>query len=329
MKIAENYDFFHQKTFFSPNKPLSPLSTSPQSSRLSQQTDRLSPQSNRLPPFGEENSAFSRSVCFFDSGLGGLSALFAFRKMQPDENCVYYGDNDRAPYGNLPESVVVRYVCAAVDELKAFFPKALLLACNTATACALNEVKKRCAFPVLGTYPPLFSAGKQGGEGLVALTRATYRSAAFSDLLNRAAKVYPKTRFIAYPCDNLAAKIEDSLLLGKRADYLSELPRKAFSFVVLGCTHYAHIKSEIEAYYRCPVYDGAKNAAYRLKCALLKTPLTPHSEQPRPSSPIFTHTAEKTPADTAPVLSSDGKVLFLGSGKQKNRQFYEHSFVLK
>lgn len=314
MKIAKNYDFFRQKTVFSPLASLSSPLSSP-------------PKSDRLASTDEANGDFDRCVCFFDSGLGGLAALFAFRKMLPNENCVYYGDNDRAPYGNLPESVVVRYVCAAVEELKAFSPKALLLSCNTATACALDEVKKRCDFPVLGTYPPLFSAGKHGGEGLVLITRATYYSEAFSALSERAALVYPKTRFIAYPCDGLAAKIEDNLLPGKRTDYLSELPRRDFSFVVLGCTHYAHIKGEIEEYYRCPVYDSAKNAAYRLKFSLLKEGSTTFPENTRPSPPIFTHSAKKTPLDNEYVLSSDGKVLFLGSGKQKNRQFYEHSFA--
>lgn len=288
-------------------------------------------------PKAAKTSPFTRAVCLFDSGMGGLSVLFKCREMLPSQKFIYYGDNDRAPYGNLPSGVIFRYVFSAAEELASYSPEALVLACNTATACCADALRKKYAFPILGAYPPLLAGGKIGGDGLVLVTRATYESRAFSALAHRAEKLCPSAHFYPYPCDLLAAKIEDTLAAAPDAVYTAELPAKKFSFVILGCTHYAHVREAIARFYNCPAIDGAEGLARRLAVTLAakkSSGISPRNAaekvadenaDPRvttsdPETKNFADVSEKN-------VSSDGKVLFLGSGKEKNRTFYEHSFV--
>ena len=275
-------------------------------------------------------SAFFSSAALFDSGIGGLNVLFACRRLMPQQKFIYYGDNLRAPYGNLPEEVIARYVFAAAEELALYRPQALALACNTATACVGGALRKAFSFPVLGAYPPVFSAGRCGGEGLVLVTRATYRSAAFAGLLRRAGKTYPETRFLPYPCDFLAGKVEDTSAAGEDALYTEDLPRRRFSFVALGCTHYAHVKKAIERFYGCPVFDGTENLARRIEHTLAATDdgAGAQADAGTVSTDAFSRPCVTTFAPAVDkYVSADGNVLFLGSGAQKNRAFYEHSFA--
>lgn len=280
---------------------------------------------------GAAFSEFFSSAALFDSGIGGLTVLFACRRRMSEEKFIYYGDNERAPYGNLPEEVIVRYVLSAAGEISAYAPRVLALACNTATACAGKTLRKRFTFPVLGAYPPVLAAGKCGGEGLVLVTRATYRSAAFAALMRRAESLYPAARFFPYPCDFLAGKVEDTDAAADESLYTAELPKRRFSFVALGCTHYSHVKKAIEKFYACPVFDGTENLSRRIEQTLFAR--APTSCESSPTKDESTSRAFARPDVTtfAPAtdknVSSDGKVLFLGSGAQKNKAFYEHSFV--
>lgn len=288
-------------------------------------------------PKAAKTSPFTRAVCLFDSGMGGLSVLFKCREILPSRKFIYYGDNDRAPYGNLPPEIISRYVFSAAEELAAYSPEALVLACNTATACCAEDLRKKYAFPILGAYPPLLAGGKIGGDGLVLVTRATYGSRAFAALISRGEKLCPSARFYPYPCDLLAGKIEDTLAAAADAIYTAELPARKFSFVVLGCTHYAHVREAIARFYGCPVFDGAEGLARRLAVTLAaekSSPIAPRQAEKtvakETADPRVTTSAPETQnfADVAAeTVSSDGKVLFLGSGKEKNRTFYEHSFA--
>lgn len=279
----------------------------------------------------QETSEFSRSVCLFDSGIGGLSVLFALRKKFPRLKFVYYGDNERAPYGNLPNEIVSRYVYEAVEELKRFSPKALVLACSTASLVCARALQRICAFPVLGTYPPLLSARTTRGEGIVFLTRASYSSTEFSALLCRAKRLCPHSKFVVYPCDTLAGKIEDTFASAPAEYYAAELPVRPYAFVVLGCTHYALVKSAFSKTYGCPVFDASEVVCSKLSRVLSERSLrkiVPPLQNGEPLGdvpPIFNHSRKETPR----LCSSDGKVLFIGSGGAKNRTFYEHSFVVK
>ena len=118
-------------------------------------------------------------IAVFDSGVGGISVLRHLRRQLPGERFVYYGDSANAPYGSRPTEEVRALTLTAVERLKAEYPlKALVIACNTATAAAINDV--RSAFPeliVVGIEPALKVAADHypGGRVGVLATEVTLR----------------------------------------------------------------------------------------------------------------------------------------------------------
>src|SRR3712207_2758584 len=95
-----------------------------------------------------------RPIGFFDSGVGGLTVLRAAFRRLPEESTVYIGDNARAPYGPRSDEEVVRFTTECVDELAAHDVKAIVIACNTASAVALPTLRRRYAVPILGVVRP-------------------------------------------------------------------------------------------------------------------------------------------------------------------------------
>ncbi|MEK7788544.1 MAG: glutamate racemase, partial [Planctomycetota bacterium] len=89
----------------------------------------------------------------FDSGLGGISVLAEIIKLLPYEEFVYFADTLHAPYGDKPEDVVRALSIKATEFLSSIGIKCLVVACNTATGAAINEIRKMCAFPVVGMEP--------------------------------------------------------------------------------------------------------------------------------------------------------------------------------
>ncbi len=205
-------------------------------------------------------------IAFFDSGIGGLTVLSACENALKGELFYYYGDNQRAPYGNLSQKKIRKYVLRAFRRFEKLNVKAAVVACNTATAVCIEELRKRYAFPVLGIQPALRLAAKGGGEVVALSTRATYESERYRLLRQRVKESYPAVCITPYPCDDLAGEIEKNL--GKTgADFTPFLPRHTTkpTTVVLGCTHYTYIKKEIEGFYGCKAVDGNEGVARRLK----------------------------------------------------------------
>lgn len=222
-------------------------------------------------------------VGVFDSGIGGLTVLAACQKRLPDTLFYYYGDNARAPYGNLPEAKIRRYVRQAFRVFVKLRVRAVVIACNTVTAVCVEELRKKYPFPIIGAEPAVFPAAKLGGECYILSTRATHESARFRDLCQRAALRYPQAKLRPIACDGLAGEIErrltSSLLDGKGADGLVDLTdgeapcldvrawlqKGKPNVVVLGCTHYIYIRKQAESFYGCPVLDGNEGIAARLQ----------------------------------------------------------------
>ena len=208
----------------------------------------------RIPPGG---------VAFFDSGIGGLTVLSECQKGQGQEVFYYYGDNQHAPYGNLPYKKIKKYVFRAFRQFEKLQVKAAVIACNTATAVCIEELRKRFFFPIIGAEPAVCTAASKGGKVLVLVTRATSESDRFCGLCNRAKQMFPDAKICIRACDGLAGEIERNL---GRADYdyTLHLPKECADAVVLGCTHYIYIVREIERFYRCPIFDGNEGIARRL-----------------------------------------------------------------
>ena len=186
----------------------------------------------------------------FDSGIGGLSVLAVLRKELPDEQFVYIGDAGHAPYGERDTAHVLTRSQLLADYLcTSHQAKALVLACNTATAAAVASLRGRHPeLPIVGIEPALKPAAAQTASGVVAVmaTRSTLASDKFLALL---AAQPPSVRFLLQACDGLAAAIEQNdrqdieSLTERYVQALQQNPDGGAQIdtVVLGCTHYALI----------------------------------------------------------------------------------------
>ena len=192
----------------------------------------------------------------FDSGIGGLSVLRALRAELPNERFVYLADSGNAPYGERGDAYVAARTHAIAEHLQqAHGIKALVVACNTATAAAIHEVRSRYPqLPSVGLEPaikPAVALSRTGRIGVIA-TRGTLASAKFGRLL---ASLGGQAEFVVQPCDGLAYAIERSTeptadgaasameVRALCARYIGAMglfgtQAGAIDTLVLGCTHY-------------------------------------------------------------------------------------------
>ena len=186
-------------------------------------------------------------VGVFDSGIGGLSILRALRVELPQQSFVYFADSAHAPYGERDDGYVAARSLAITAQLRqAHGIKALVVACNTATALAIAAVRAAHPdLPVVGVEPaikPAVAHTRTGHIGVLA-TRGTVSSAKFKDLLTILA---PKARFTVTPCDGLARAIETQneseiralIHLYTSATGIFGHKNGDIDTLVLGCTHY-------------------------------------------------------------------------------------------
>ena len=189
-------------------------------------------------------------IAVFDSGVGGISVLRHLVRILPGERFIYYGDSANAPYGSRSTEEVRALTLAAVGKLLAEYPlKALVIACNTATAAAVNDV--RAAHPeliVVGIEPALKVAADHfpGGRVGVLATEVTLREEKFDTLLHRFDENVTISKI---PAPGLVELVEhgkvdapetEALLRKVLGPYLGKLDA-----VVLGCTHYPFARNAI------------------------------------------------------------------------------------
>jgi glutamate racemase len=211
--------------------------------------------------------ADARPIGIFDSGVGGLTVLREILRRTPSEATVYLGDNARAPYGTRSDEEVRRFSAQCLDRLVAFDVKALVVACNTATAVALPELRRRYALPVLGVIRPGASAAALATRtrrvGVIG-TPATIRSHAYFDAVkeeNPAVEVYEHATPTLVPlveAGALAGAVaEDAVaealgpLLGRTSPSAESVfplpPTTGVDTLLLGCTHYPLLRPVIAA----------------------------------------------------------------------------------
>jgi|GEM_PF-45812 len=221
-------------------------------------------------------------VAFLDTGIGGLCILNAARVLLPYEDFVYLTDTIGAPYGNKPKHTIATLTLNACNELTARFnPKAIVLACNTATAAAISRV--RGVFkgaPIIGIEPAIRPAILQGTDSEI-LVLSTVATLKYSKLMKsyRIANL-KNLHFLALP--KLATLIDQNLSdLNKTLPELNKMlsPYKnKVSSVVLGCSHYAFIKPQISLVLggNIKFFDSSLGAARRLKHCLTSSGLMKH-----------------------------------------------------
>jgi len=194
-----------------------------------------------------------RPIGVFDSGVGGLTVLSEIRRRLPAEATVYLGDNARTPYGPRPAEEVRRFTLECIGWLLEQDVKALVLACNTATARALDAVRAASPVPVLGVVRPgavaVAAATRTGHVGVIA-TAGTVESGAYPAAITEAD---PNLAVRQQACPDLVPLVEAGKLDGpepERAinDYLGELMAAdgRIDTLLLGCTHYPLLRPLIE-----------------------------------------------------------------------------------
>jgi glutamate racemase len=201
------------------------------------------------------NSATNKRlpIGVFDSGVGGLTVLKALREKLPHEDLIYLGDTARLPYGTKSPASISRYACQAARLLQERDIKLLVVACNTASAVALDALRAQMhPLPVIGVVGPGASAAvaaQPGGRHLVLATEATVRLGAYRRAI---LELDPAATVQELACEMLVSLAEEGWIDGAIADaivarYVDELGDSAAdaNSVILGCTHFPLLRDPI------------------------------------------------------------------------------------
>lgn len=190
-------------------------------------------------------------VGVFDSGVGGLSVLHAIATALPHEDLIYAADSAYAPYGDRDAEAVGERCEAVTEALLARGAKAIVVACNTATALAVGRLRARFTVPVVAMEPAIKPACAATRSGAVAVL-ATRQTVAAANTARLCASHAGQARVHLVPCPGLVECIEGGDLAGPAlqallAGYLAPLGAAGVDVVVLGCTHYALVRPAIAA----------------------------------------------------------------------------------
>lgn len=208
----------------------------------------------------------------FDSGLGGLTVAREIMRNLPMEKIVYFGDTARVPYGSKSAQTIRRYSRQIVRFLKTQQIKAIVVACNTATALAMKDIREEAdGIPVIGVIEPgarvACEATQNGKVGVIA-TRATIESHVYNNAIHA---IRPDISVIGKACPLFVPLVEEGWIHDKITDeiilrYLDDVLEHQIDTLILGCTHYPLLRTEI----RRLIGDGVRlvNPAYETASSL-------------------------------------------------------------
>ncbi len=193
----------------------------------------------------------TQAIGFIDSGVGGLTVMKEAMKQLPNESMIYLGDSKRCPYGGKTPEEVRQYTWEMVQFLLEKQVKMIVIACNTATALALDYIKKKVDIPVIGVIQPgSIAAINQTKNNQVAVlaTKGTIESGLYQTFIK---EKNPKVIVEGKACIDFASIVENGEMGSEKAekiihDALVPLAKQNFDTVVLGCTHYPLLRDSIQ-----------------------------------------------------------------------------------
>lgn len=192
----------------------------------------------------------NRPIAVFDSGIGGLTVLKEIIEQLPGEDIVYFGDTARIPYGTRSKETVIKYVLQSFSFLMSKDIKAIVIACNTATALAIEEAQDKFNIPIIGVVEPgaraATSSTKNKTIGVIG-TEGTINSNAYQKTIRQ---ILPRAEIIGISCPLFVPIVEEGWASSDVADivarkYLLELKEHNIDTLVLGCTHYPVLRYTI------------------------------------------------------------------------------------
>ena len=206
---------------------------------------------------GEQNVSMENRktapVGVFDSGVGGLTVAREISRQLPNENIVYFGDTARVPYGSKSQNTIIRFSEQIIRFLKTKDVKAIVIACNTASALALDAVRDEFDLPIMGVVIPgaraAVEATKNRKVGVVG-TDATVQSGMYTKVIHGMA---PDITVIEKACPLFVPLVEEGFkehpVTGEIIEYYLESMRSTdIDAMILGCTHYPLLRSRIREY---------------------------------------------------------------------------------
>ena len=186
----------------------------------------------------------------FDSGLGGLSVLLYLRAALPEASFCYIADSANAPYGDKSDDFIAERSLRISQFLIDQQVSAIVVACNTATAAAISQLRERYPIPLIGVEPAVKPAAETSVSGIVGVlaTSGTIASDRFISLQNRFTH---QTEIITRACPGLvelieAAELDRSAVLELLQEFINPMLDKGADTLVLGCTHYSLIRELIQ-----------------------------------------------------------------------------------
>ena len=186
----------------------------------------------------------------FDSGLGGLTCVKELMDIMPDEPIVYFGDTGRVPYGSKSNETIIKYVKSDINFLKTFDLKMIVVACGTASAIALPEIRHEISLPVFGVVDAAANEAvkvtKNNKIGIIG-TAGSIRSGAYEKEIK---EKNPDIKIFASACPLFVPLVEEGHTKGQVArlvaeEYLKDIKAAGVDTLILGCTHYPLLKDTI------------------------------------------------------------------------------------
>ncbi len=197
-----------------------------------------------------ESSINSQAIGIFDSGVGGLSIAKCIHQHLPNESLIYVADSLFAPYGDKSSTVIIERVNKLADWLISQDVKAIVVACNTATVIAIDQLRLRVNIPIIGVEPAIKPAARHSTTQKIALlvteaTAVNHRFLALVDKHKNGAQAFIQ------PCAGLVELIEQGLHESERCrqllnGFLQPLLKNNIDKLVLGCTHYPFVSTMIQ-----------------------------------------------------------------------------------
>lgn len=223
----------------------------------------------------------TKPIGIFDSGVGGLTVVARVLELLPREDLIYFGDTARVPYGIRSPRVIREFSREIAAWLVARGVKALVVACNTASAVALPDLREMLEIPVIGVVEAgarQAVAATRTGEVAVIGTASTVASRAYPEAVSR---LDPAVRTLSRACPLFVPMVEDGIVEGPVAEavirhYLADIRQSRIDTLVLGCTHYPLLQSEMRRALGAElrIVDAAEGTAGELAEILARLDLT-------------------------------------------------------